>query len=136
MKNNTLRAKIGSEVSTAKVLLGDDIYLLNDYSIIRLNEFSLTSQSPIARNVRKLLPGYKSENSLLLYFKLIDPILQPDVENKCRFAKCSHLCLPSDGIQVFGCFCPQNYDLKNSSICEERKSQAFDPKGVVCVVNT
>ena len=38
------------------------------------------------------------------FFKLIDPILQPDVKNMCRFAECSHLCLPSDNKNVFKCF--------------------------------
>ena len=66
----------------------------------------------------------------ILSFKIIDPILQTDVENKCRLAKCSHLCLPSDEIQVFRCFCPQNYFLVNNKNCVENEIKDSELKEI------
>ena len=101
------------------VIYGDDIFLLTDSLFYSINKFGHLFNESI------VLSQLSSSNKLMarqLYdLKLIDPILQPEVENKCRSAECSHLCLPSDETQVFRCFCPKNYVLINNTICVQKK---------------
>jgi low density lipoprotein receptor-related protein 5/6 len=50
-------------------------------------------------------------------FKILHNSSQPYARNKCIDANCSHLCLPSNGVNNFKCFCPIGYKL-NGFICE------------------
>ena len=97
------------------VIYGDNIFLSIDSSLFSINKFGHNSGEVL------FAPKVSSSNNLmvryLLDFKLIDSILQLDIENKCRFAKCSHLCLPSN--QSFRCLCPEKHFLLKDSICVE-----------------
>ena len=88
------------------VIYGDNIFLLTDSLFYSINKFGHNLTEHLISS--KLSSKNKLMDRQLSDFKLMDPILQPDVENKCRSAKCSHLCLPSDKTQVFRCLCPEN----------------------------
>ena len=66
-----------------------------------------------------------SQRHQLFNVKIIDPILQPKLESKCRFSKCSHICLPSDAVNVYRCVCPPNTILVENSICSEKHFENF-----------
>ena len=111
----------------------DDIFISTNSLIYKINKFghfdkrigeravalvsSLTSNPNNESFLMKDLT--QSHRQQIFNVKVIDPKLQPKLENRCQFAKCSHLCLPSDSVQIFRCVCPSDLILVENSVCSE-----------------
>jgi hypothetical protein len=116
----------------------DEIFISTDNLIYKMNKFghfdkhegekaeALVKSFGFSENKALFSQNATDSNRKQIFsVKIIDPILQPELENKCLFAKCSHLCLPSDKNQVFRCICPVNTILLNSTVCTERRFKAL-----------
>ena len=62
-----------------------------------------------------------SKRHQLFNVKIVDPILQPKLVNRCQLAKCSHVCLPSDPKTGFRCLCPPNTISVDNTVCTEKR---------------
>jgi hypothetical protein len=80
----------------------------NHDSILKTNKIGLNG----TKIITVLQAGHNIDG-----FKILHNSSQPYARNKCIDANCSHLCLPSNRINNFQCFCPNGYKL-NGLICE------------------
>jgi hypothetical protein len=111
--------------------IGEEIYLLTRDAVFRLTEhlYGIESVDVVFKTYKSIAKfndrTFFDKNSNVLMreeiyaMKIIDDSSQPYSENKCEFAKCSHLCLPSYS-SGFRCYCPSNMVLINEYFCKHK----------------
>lgn len=121
-----------SDVNSMSVYF-DDIFMSTNYLIYKVNKFGhfdrligeraealVSSLTTISNNKSFIMKNtIHSKRKQLFNLKIVDPVLQPNLENKCQLTKCSHICLPSDPKTRFRCLCPPNTILVDS-VCAEK----------------
>ncbi|CAG2172490.1 unnamed protein product [Oppiella nova] len=117
-------------------VLNSDLYLANEYMIYKIPEIDLRIQSIqiLHKSHRYNATNYQLHNAVdidrqeINKFKILDPILQPNVTNVCESHGCLHLCLPTG--QSYRCLVPDSslpdpLQLWSDPIADKLKSRRY-----------
>ena len=122
-------------------VFNNDLYFMTYFFILRIPELDLQlNRAHVVYKIHRY-PNYAYGEEFFMTntididrreftsFKIMDPLLQPDVENVCQLSKCPQLCLPTSG-QSYRCLLSDsmvhiksdNNDINNNLIADNSQA--------------